>query len=240
MTHLRQGYGGQGLSRQALFLCGVLLGVTVPARAQSSPELRAHHVTVNGGLSWLGGYDVGTATAQLRGNAAGPSAPPFTLFTSDSHLNSTTAAELRVGVALTSRLALEGGASFSSPSIGVDITADAEAPSQELAGEKLQQYVFDGGITWQLPVSTGPRLALFVSGGGGYLRQLHEERTLGETGQVYYTGAGARYWLRGGHGASKALGVRGDVRVNVRSKGIDFEDKMRTYPTFSVFLFVGL
>ena len=120
------------------------------------------------------------------------------------------------------------------------ITADAEAPSQELAGEKLQQYVFDGGITWQLPVSTGPRLALFVSGGGGYLRQLHEERTLGETGQVYYTGAGARYWLRGGHGASKALGVRGDVRVNVRRKGIDFEDKMRTYPTFSVFLFVGL
>jgi hypothetical protein len=214
--------------------------MTVPARAQSSPGLRAHHVSINAGVLWLGGYDVGTATAQLRGNALGPSAPPFTLFTANSHLKSTLAPEIKVGVALTPRIALEGGASFSSPNIGVDISADAEAPSQELAGETLQQYVFDGGITWQLPVSTGPRLALFVSGGGGYLRQLHEERTLSETGQVYYTGAGARYWLRGGHGASKALGVRGDVRVNMRRKGIDFEDKMRTYPTFSVFLFVGL
>jgi len=240
MTHLRQGFGGQGFSTQALFFCVVFLGAAVPARAQSSPELRAHHITINAGLLWSGGYDVGTATAQLRGNGSGPSAPPFTLFTANSRLKSTIAPEIRVGVALTPRLAIEGGASFSSPSIGVAISADAEAPPQELAGEELQQYVFDGGVTWQLPVSTGPRLALFVSGGGGYLRQLHEERTLGETGQVYYTGAGARYWLRGGHGTTKALGLRGDVRVNFRRQGIDFEDKMRTYPRFSVFLFVGL
>ncbi len=239
MTHLRQGYGGQALGR-AVVICLVVFAVTVPARAQSSPELRAHHITIDAGLLWLAGYDVGTATAQLRGNGSGLSAPPFTLFTANSHLKSTIAPALRVGVALTPRIALEGGASFSSPRIGVDITADAEAPPQQLAGETLQQYIFDGAITWQLPVSMGSRLALFVSGGGGYLRQLHEERTLGETGQVYYTGAGARYWLRGGHGASKALGLRGDVRVNVRRKGIDFEDKMRTYPTFSIFLFVGL
>ena len=145
-----------------------------------------------------------------------------------------------MGVALTPRISLEGGASFSSPNVSVGITADAEAASHELPGEKLQQYVFDAGLTWQVPVSMGRNAAMFVSGGGGYLRQLHEERTLGETGQIYYTGAGARYWLRGGHGPSKALGVRGDVRVNFRRKGIDFEDKMRTYPTFSVFLFVGL
>ena len=234
MTRLRHG-------RHALVIALVLFALGSPASAQSSsPELRAHHVTINGGVSWSGGYDVGTATAQLRGNAPGPTAPPFTLFTSDSHLKSAIAPELRVGFALTPRIAIEGGAAFSSPSIGVDITADAEAPSQELAGETLEQYVFDGGITWQLPVSTGRRVALFVSGGGGYLRQLHEDRTLGESGQIYYTGAGARYWLRGGHGASKAFGLRGDVRVNVRRKGIDFEDKMRTYPSFSVFLFVGL
>ena len=241
----RQGYGGQVCLRQGYgvfaFVAGLaLFGVTVPAHAQSSPELRAHHVTINAGVLWSGSFDVGIATAQLRGNGSGPSAPPFTLFKADSRVTSTFAPELKVGFTLTPRISLEGGASFSSPNIAVSITADAEAPSQELAGEKLQQYVFDGGVTWQLPVSTGRKLALFVSGGAGYLRQLHEERTLGETGQVYYTGAGARYWLRGGHGASKALGVRGDVRVNFRRKGIDFEDKMRTYPTFSLFLFVGL
>ena len=221
-------------------ICAALAAFPGVAWSQSSPELRAHHVTISGGLVWSGGYDVGIETAVLRGNGPGPSAPPFTLFTSDSHLTKSIAPEIRVGVALTPRLLLEGGASFASPRIGVDITADAEAPSQVLLGEKLQQYLIDGGVAWQLPVSTGRNLALFVSGGAGYLRQLHEDRTLGETGQVYYTGGGARYWLRGGHGPSKALGVRGDVRLNMRRKGIDFEDKMRAYPTFSLLLFVGL
>ena len=78
------------------------------------------------------------------------------------------------------------------------------------------------------------------SGGAAFLRQLHEDRTLAETGQIYYAGGGARYWLRGGHGAGRAVGLRGDARVNFRRNGIDFEDTMRTYPTFSLSVFVGL
>ena len=109
-------------------MCLLLLGVSVPAQAQSSPELRPHHVTINAGVLWFGGYDIGTTTAELRGNASGPTAPPFTLFTAASRLTTTIAPELRVGVALTPRISLEGGASFSSPNVGVAITADAEAP----------------------------------------------------------------------------------------------------------------
>ena len=97
-----------------------------------------------------------------------------------------------------------------------------------------------GGVTWQLPMRTGARLAPFVSGGAAFLRQLHEDRTLAETGQIYYAGGGARYWLRGGRGSGRAYGLRGDARVNFRRKGIDFENKIRIYPTLSLSVFVGL
>jgi hypothetical protein len=210
------------------------------ARAQDAPELRAHHVTISGGVMSSGQYDVGESTAQLRGNAPGATAPPFTLFTTDAHISRATGPELKVGFAITSRILFEAGGSVSRPRIGVAIAGDAEAPAQELPGEQLQQYFFDASVTWQLPIRLGRRLAPFVVGGGGYLRQLHEERTLGEAGQIYYAGGGARYFLRGGHDPVRPIGIRGDVRVNVRRKGIDFEDRMRTFPSFSLLLFVGL
>ena len=78
------------------------------------------------------------------------------------------------------------------------------------------------------------------SGGAGYLRQLHEDRTLGETGQVYYAGGGARYWLRGGDARSTSLGLQGEVRVNVRRGGIDFENATRRYPSLGLSVFLGL
>ncbi|MDP2388805.1 MAG: hypothetical protein Q8N52_00650, partial [Acidobacteriota bacterium] len=95
-------------------------------------------------------------------------------------------------------------------------------------------------VVWHMPVRLGPRVRPLVVGGAGYLRQLHEERTLVETGQVYYAGVGARYWIRGGSGTARSLGLRGDLRANLRRGGIDFEDKARVYPTFAVHLFLSL
>ena len=213
-----------------------MLCLPVGAHAQEAPALRAHQFTVGAGLVWSGSYDVGEATARLRGSTT---APVFTLLTAKSRIAAATSPELRAGFAVTRRLALEFGVAVSHPYVGVSIAADPEAPAQELAGERLDQYLIGGGVTWQLPVRLGPRLAPFVSGGAAFLRQLHEDRTLAETGQVYYAGGGARYFLRGGRGPGAAFGLRGDARVNVRTKGIDFEDRMRTYPTFGLSAFVG-
>ena len=236
--HLRRGFGGP-VGATGLYLAFLVI-LTTSASAQEAPELRDNRVTISAGVTWSGGYDVGTSTAQLRGNATGATAPPFTLFTADSQLSSATAPELRVGVSVTRRLVIEGGATLSHPRIGVSIAADPESASQELPGEELQQYVFDGGLNWQLPINLGRRLAPFVTGGAGYLRQLHEDRTFAETGRIYYAGGGARFWLRGGHDATRPLGLRGEVRMNMRNGGIDFDNNMRTYPTGSLFLFIGL
>ena len=217
-----------------------LILTSAAAFAQQPPELREHRFTIGAGVVWSGAYDIGDATAQLRGNGPGASAPPVTLFTSESRVTSTTSPELRIGFMMTRRVALEFGASVTQPHIAVAIASDAEAPSQQLPGEKLDQYLFEGGAAWQLPVRMGTRLAPFVAGGATFLRQLHEDRTLAETGQIYHVGGGARYFLRGGHGAGRALGLRGDARVNFRRNGIDFENTMRTYSTFSFSVFVGL
>ena len=217
----------------------VLLGLPGIASAQDAPALRAHQFVIGGGVVWSGGYDIGDATASLRGNGPGATPPGVTLFTAKSSITPATSPELQVGFAANQRLAVEFGLAFTRPHIGVEIVGDTEAPSQELPGERLQQYVIGGGVTWQVPIRMGARLAPFVSGGAAFLRQLHEDRTMAETGQIYYAGGGARYWLRGGHGAGRAYGLRGDARVNIRRKGIDFEDKMRIYPTFSLSVFVG-
>ncbi len=210
------------------------------AGAQEAPALRPHRVVLDGGVHWSGGYPIGDATAQLRGNAAGNAPPPFTLFAARSDVTRATSVDVRVGFALTSRWLIEAGASFGMPRVGVAISADREAAAQALEGEQLKQYVVDAAVLWHLPVRVGARARPFVIGGGGYLRQLHEERTLLETGQVFYGGGGVRYWLRGGSGAGRAVGLRGDVRATVRRGGIDFEDKRRVYPTFAVHLFVAL
>lgn len=210
------------------------------AFAQNGPGLRRGHVTFGAGVLQSGGYDIGDATAQLRGNGPGTLPTPFTLFQAKSRLTAVTAPMIHVGIALSRTLAFETAASYGRPRLGVSITGDPEATAQELPGETVEQYLFEAGLTWQLPVRTGRRVAPFVAAGGGYLRQLHEDRTLVETGQVYHAGVGARYWLRGGGKSSKAFGLRGDLRVNLRRHGIDFENTMRAYPSAALFAFIGL
>jgi len=218
----------------------VMLGSPVLALAQEDPGLRARHFTIGAAVVQSGGYGIGDATAELRGNGPGASSAPFTLFSAKSRMTSITAPRVQVGLALSRTLAIEGSASFGRPHISVAISGDPEAPAQELPGERIEQYQFEAGLTWQLPIAVGQRVAPFLAVGGGYLRQLHEDRTLVETGQTYHAGVGARYWLRGGGASSKALGLRGDIRLNLRRNGIDFENKMRAYPTLSLSVFIGL
>ena len=220
--------------------CLVLLISARSAQAQEAPDLRAHRLLLDGGVVWSGSYAIGDSTAQLRGNAAGTSPPPFTLFSASSEVGSVTSVVARVGFTLTPRLVLEGGATFGTPRVPVAMSRDPAASPQRLEGEQLKQYLFDAAVVWHLPMRWGARVRPFVIGGAGYLRQLHEERTLVETGQVYYGGLGVRHWLRGGSGAARAVGLRGDVRANVRRGGIDFDDKNRVFPTLSVHLFVRL
>lgn len=198
-------------------------------------------VTVGGGVTWASGYAVGGSDAQLRRNTSGVTPASFTWFETRSRMTPAVGAELRIGVDLTPRLMIEGGATFGRPHLRFTIDADTEAPSQpQFDGESVQHYVFDAALVWRAPLRRPSRIDPFVLGGAGYLRQLHQERTLVETGQVYYAGGGARIYVRGRPGSARSFGLRADVRMNVRRRGIDFENKARVYPSMSGQVFFGL
>lgn len=224
----------------SVLVCLVMLVGAGTADAQDAPALRAHRVVIDGGVVWSGGYAIGDANAELRRNATGSTATPFTLFSASSDVSRTPGVSVRVGFTLTPRLVIEGGGSFGLPRVGFAISQDPEVGAQRIAGEQLQQYFFDGALVWHLPLRLGSRARPFVIGGAGYLRQLHEERTMVETGQIYYAGFGARYWIRGGDGSRRSLGVRADLRANARRGGIDFENKVRVFPTLAAHLFFSL
>lgn len=204
-----------------------------------APSLRPHHVTLSGGLVWTGGYDIGDATAELRGNTVGSNAPPFTLFRAESSVDATAGMEGRVGYVIARDLMVDVGVSYQRPGLTAKLSSDDEAAAVALDAERLSQYIVDVGVLWQLPGrGIGSRMRPFVTGGGGYLRQLYDERTVVETGSVYYAGAGLRYWLRGGDGQRRSIGLRADGRAMWRRGGVDFENEVRVIPVLRVDAFV--
>ncbi len=160
------------------------------------------------------------------------------MFRAESSVESTVGAEFRVGFGLSRDLSLELGVGYSTPGIRTELSQDAEAEAVTLDAEQLAQYVVDVGATWQLPrpVIAG-RVRPFVTGGVGYLRQLYDERTLVETGRIYYAGGGVRVWLRGGDGQRRSLGIRSDVRATWRQDGVEFEDQTRLWPSVTAMIF---
>jgi len=226
---------------RAARVVAVILATAGSAWAQTSgPALRAHPVTVAVGATWAGGYPIGDRAATLRRNTTSGT-PPFTLFDAAASFGHVAGVETRIGVTLTPALVVEIGGAYARPQIAVVISGDAESVPQTLAGDAISQYVVDLSLAWQLPrIRVGSRGRPYRAAGGGYLRQLYAEGTRAETGQIYHLGGGLRYWLRGGDGAGRDLGIRAEVRATTRRGGIEFNGKSRHYPVATLTLFAGL
>lgn len=213
-----------------------VLGSTADAAAQSVSNLFRFQVA--GGLSWTGSYPIGESSADLLQNVPGQTPPALTLFRTSSSFDSTPGFEGRFGVMITPRLMVEVGGTFAKPKIQVEIVQDTETSTTSFEGETVSQYVVDVSLLWEVPVPATARVRPFAVGGGGYLRQLHEDRSLVDTGQLYHIGGGARVFF---HGAASGhpFGIRGDIQAAFRRDGIEFEEKRRVMPTASVLLFFG-
>ena len=55
---------------------------------------------------------------------------------------------------------------------------------------------------------------------------------------MYYAGGGLRYWLRGGDGQRRAVGLRADARAQWRVDGVEFEGRTRVAPLVIIHAFV--
>jgi hypothetical protein len=218
----------------------MLIGGLRPAAAQQpKPTPRHDRVTVSAGVATTSGYGIGDRNAELRRNVIGTPAS-FTLFRAESDLTRGTGLEARMAVKLTRLFAVEVGGTIASPNVAVAISQDSEAGTGAQVAEKISQYTFELSGLVRLPLAKmAARAVPYVIGGAGYLRQLHEDRLLVETGRTAYGGGGVQVWLRGASGPKRPLGVRADARYVRRMGGIDFEDRSRGYGVLSVLGFVG-
>jgi hypothetical protein len=226
---------GTPLAAVILILCSAQPLFAQPKRAAVRPD----RVTVSGGVTLNGAYGLGDPRAELRHNSVGAPSP-FTFFRIESALDTVAGVEARVGYAVTSLVTLEVGGTYARPQVSIAIFQDPETDARSLVTEKLSQYVVDASGVFHLPYPTlGRRARAYVVGGGSYLRQLHEDRLLVETGRGVHIGGGVRYWLRGSAQSPHAFGLRGEVRYVRRFGGVDFEDKSRGYPAVSLLVFAG-
>jgi hypothetical protein len=223
---------------RAVLYCTVLLTACPSlARAQvylgsSGPDKGSWEIS--GGAIWSDGYDLGTRSAELTPNT-GTGPGPFELFTADTRVTTATGGQARLGVYLSRSVALEGGLQFLRPVLSSRLTDDAEEAVDTTATETISRYVVDGALVLHLTGLSfaGGRGLPFVSGGAGYLRELHDRDELIDTGWTYQGGAGLKLWFGG---CARRFGVRADVGVAIRDGGFDFSDERRTVPTAGISL----
>ena len=207
---------------------------TVPAHAQSADTLPGRF-EIAAGASWVGSLSLGSRDA----NETTSTLTTARLFSSSATLAGAPAVDGRVGVRLTRSLMVEGEASFSQPEIRVEVTNDVEAGSVTVTPtERTQQFTVGVGLVWYVPVRTS-RIAPFLAGGGGYLRQLHETATLVVTGRYYQFGGGVVYPLTSRSAARlKAMGLRLEARVLLRVNGVAFDSSARLTPAAGASVFI--
>jgi hypothetical protein len=160
---------------------------------------------------------------------ATPNGGERTVFVTRTRIEPSVSPEVRVGVALSRLLVAEAALSVGNATLATTIDDDVEVGSSVTVRESLRQYLVEGGLRVSLG-GAQRRWLPFVSFGGGYLRQLHEGRTLVDTGRTVYVGAGARVFLRSPQSQGPSSGLRFDLRGTLVMGGISVDDSNRGLP----------
>lgn len=213
----------------AVLAAGGAFGCAAEATAQPRLEV------TGGGGRW-GGYQLG----QRRPTITGPQMPtgsPVTLFDADVSVQPGGAAEVRIGWRLLRRVYAEATGGLGVNDVRVRISEDIEQAPDETIASRLTQITIEGGALVEVARlgALGGELVPFLTGGAGYLRQVHEDRVLIETGQTAYGGAGIK-WRSGAarpKGLLQRVVVRADLRLVSRSGGADIDESRRSYITVS-------
>jgi hypothetical protein len=206
----------------------------VLSATQAHGQVAAGRLDVSGGLRWNGK----TAFAEVDATETSPGGQRLTLFKSRSSLESSAGFETAIGIWLTSRFEAEVALIYSPTQVRTDVTADYEAAQPLAVTEPIKQFIIQGGLVVPLGMLASGRITPFVSGGGGYLRQLHDGQTLIQTGAPDYAGGGVNILLRSGTGWIKTTGVRADLRAQFLTAGVAPDGGTHAVPAAGASLFV--
>jgi hypothetical protein len=204
------------------------------ADAAAQGAVPAGRFDFGGGIEWLGASTLG-ASAASETTPTGGFSP---LFSTSSTLESAVGFQAHIGIRITERLEAQAIGAASRPPLSTTITGDIEASGTVTATEDVRQYVIGGGALWYLPLRPSPKLTPFVTGNVAYLRQLHETRTLVESGQLYRVSGGVKYLLKTRPDSRfKSYGVRAEGGFEARVKGVAFDSAAHYSPWVAASVF---
>jgi hypothetical protein len=192
-----------------------------PYAGAATPHRGTFEISVEG--TWTRGYDAGGLNANETSNTTTGGAP-LTLFSVSSRMQSGPGGAARLGLYLTRQVEVEGLFEYSRPILRAHVSNDFEQAPDVDADETITSYLVGGSLLYHF--GSG-HFVPFVSGGGGYLRQLHEENAELLTGTEIHAGGGVKYWLGTGR---HRFGFRLDAQASSRSKSVAFEQKRRVVP----------
>lgn len=214
------------MTRAAVLLA--LMAVLPGVRRVSAQDAAPGRVAIGAALVWMGSASAGSADAAESTGSGGSSA----IFSTTSTLAGASGVRLTAGVRATRAIELEGFASYTKPALEIAVSSDIENAAPTTARETVRQYIIGGGVLWTVPkLRAGDRVRVFVGAHAAYLRQLHEGNTLAVTGQSYDAGGGVKYLVPLRRRWPRAYGVRGDVGIAARTKGVFFDSRTRFSPT---------
>ena len=224
-----------GRRAAAVVLLAGMLSVTSYAHAQSGPPGR-FEIAFALGTTGSAGLDSNDATEKRPGGGT------LQLFGVDASLQRSLTYGPRVDVRLTNLFHLEGGGSIGRGGLEVDVTDDFELPDDMTISEDVKQLLIDGGLLVQFRGSQSTARTLpFVTAGGGFFWDVHEGDTVSETGQLFYAGAGLKHAFlmhTQPRASLKALGIRLEGRLILRTGGAATDDNVHALPAFTAALFV--
>ena len=225
-------------ARAAALVAAVTLAPLSGAVAQGRPAPAIRWVEVDTGGGLLGGVALGTVDANLRANER--TEQPHRLFTSEHRFDRAGQFQVRASRPWGARWAIEGGVTVSHPVLRADVRDDVEGAPAITIIETLDQYFFEAGVAFAIDELRVGRLQPFVTGGAGYLRQLHEGQTVIEHGQLFQAGGGVKYpFVSRASGLIRSAGIRGDVRAYLLRGGVEVEGRPKPHAAISGSVFVG-
>jgi hypothetical protein len=195
------------------------IGLT-PARAAAQDTSELARLEIAAAALWASGHGLDTPNATLRDR----SGQPVMFFNTDSDLGSAVGGEARVGVRVSRSLQAEFAAAYTRPSLNVHVSSDVEDIPDVTATDKMHRVSLEGALLVHL---AGQRIAggvPYMVGAAGYVRQLHENRTLSEGGVTGSAGGGV-YFPFGGPPLGRGAGVRVDARAML-ADGMSVDDKL--------------
>jgi hypothetical protein len=226
------------VARTAAALAMLVASIAFPrvASAQAQAAALPGRIEASVGLFWIGHQALGDTDANETTGTGGP----LRIFTASSDLASAAAIDGRVGVRVLRSLEAALEASYDKPKVNVALGNDIENASPVVATETIQQLMIGGSVVWYPSRGTGTsRLAPFATGGGGYLRQVHESGTLVDSGHYYQFGGGVKYLFSSNPARRlKGIGVRAEARAVFRANGVAFDDKLHAAPALGIGVFV--